>query len=288
MVSSPCISVCDMDDANGYCRGCMRTLEEIATWPKMNDEQQQKVIHMLTTRRTGHEGFTLLESMIVLTILALAVGMITVGANVVESGRLRRQVNQLELIESGIQNFRIKYNCYPGDCNDPSVISGYTYSGNGNGFLEPIWSSDENKGFWVHLYASKMIIDKLSAHPVLAGMQVPYSTINPKAVLNAYGDLNYSQNVIEFGTGTVDGAMTMERIKYIDSKVDNGLPDSGSIRASGYGTAATTIYVAAPTFPLSTANKNGAAPSTQCVVGGIYNIDAALDNCNMVYVSETR
>ncbi len=31
-VTSPCMSVCHMDDATGLCVGCMRTLDEIAKW----------------------------------------------------------------------------------------------------------------------------------------------------------------------------------------------------------------------------------------------------------------
>ncbi len=31
-VSSPCMSVCQMDEASGLCVGCLRTLDEIAQW----------------------------------------------------------------------------------------------------------------------------------------------------------------------------------------------------------------------------------------------------------------
>ena len=31
-VPSPCMSVCQMDAATGWCEGCLRTLEEIGQW----------------------------------------------------------------------------------------------------------------------------------------------------------------------------------------------------------------------------------------------------------------
>jgi predicted Fe-S protein YdhL (DUF1289 family) len=31
-VPSPCMSVCQMDEATGWCQGCLRTLAEIAAW----------------------------------------------------------------------------------------------------------------------------------------------------------------------------------------------------------------------------------------------------------------
>ena len=31
-VASPCVNVCRMSDASGYCEGCRRSLDEIARW----------------------------------------------------------------------------------------------------------------------------------------------------------------------------------------------------------------------------------------------------------------
>lgn len=38
---SPCIGVCKMD-ASGLCRGCRRTLAEIARWGAMNDGERRR------------------------------------------------------------------------------------------------------------------------------------------------------------------------------------------------------------------------------------------------------
>jgi len=35
-VASPCMSVCQMDEATGLCVGCLRTLDEIAQWGNAN------------------------------------------------------------------------------------------------------------------------------------------------------------------------------------------------------------------------------------------------------------
>ena len=39
-VASPCTKVCTMDPASGLCIGCLRTLEEIACWGAMADEER--------------------------------------------------------------------------------------------------------------------------------------------------------------------------------------------------------------------------------------------------------
>ncbi len=36
-VPSPCVSVCQMDDATGWCQGCLRTLDEIGQWGNADD-----------------------------------------------------------------------------------------------------------------------------------------------------------------------------------------------------------------------------------------------------------
>lgn len=50
-VRSPCISVCEMDSRSGYCRGCLRTLDEIASWSVLDAEQKKAVLALLPSRR---------------------------------------------------------------------------------------------------------------------------------------------------------------------------------------------------------------------------------------------
>lgn len=50
-VPSPCISICKMDSRSGWCEGCLRTLDEIAGWSVMDDEQKRRVWKLLPQRR---------------------------------------------------------------------------------------------------------------------------------------------------------------------------------------------------------------------------------------------
>jgi len=47
---SPCIKVCVLDGA-GRCKGCLRTLQEIAAWTSLSAEAQWSVIRALEDRR---------------------------------------------------------------------------------------------------------------------------------------------------------------------------------------------------------------------------------------------
>ena len=49
-VPSPCISVCRMDAATGWCEGCWRTLDEIAAWGLASDAEKRGVWQELVKR----------------------------------------------------------------------------------------------------------------------------------------------------------------------------------------------------------------------------------------------
>jgi hypothetical protein len=51
-MKSPCNKVCVMDAQSGYCRGCGRTLDEIARWSEMSDAEREAVLAALPERRS--------------------------------------------------------------------------------------------------------------------------------------------------------------------------------------------------------------------------------------------
>jgi predicted Fe-S protein YdhL (DUF1289 family) len=52
-VPSPCIGVCRMDPATGWCAGCLRTLDEIAAWATLDDPARRCVWRLLAERRAA-------------------------------------------------------------------------------------------------------------------------------------------------------------------------------------------------------------------------------------------
>lgn len=50
-VKSPCINVCRMDAATGWCEGCLRTIDEIAAWGALDERLQREVLALLPERR---------------------------------------------------------------------------------------------------------------------------------------------------------------------------------------------------------------------------------------------
>ena len=49
-VPSPCLSVCRMYPATDFCEGCMRTIDEIAAWGRMGDDEKRSVWKLIGIR----------------------------------------------------------------------------------------------------------------------------------------------------------------------------------------------------------------------------------------------
>ncbi|MEO8079940.1 MAG: DUF1289 domain-containing protein [Caldimonas sp.] len=51
LVPSPCVDVCTIDPESGWCRGCLRTLDEIAAWGGLDDPGRRAIWKRLPERR---------------------------------------------------------------------------------------------------------------------------------------------------------------------------------------------------------------------------------------------
>lgn len=57
-VPSPCISFCRMDPANRFCQGCLRSLDEIATWSTLGDPARRETWRRIAQRIPTPQGTT--------------------------------------------------------------------------------------------------------------------------------------------------------------------------------------------------------------------------------------
>ena len=54
-VPSPCINVCRMDAATGWCEGCLRTIDEIVAWGSFDNVAKRAVLKRLPARRAERD-----------------------------------------------------------------------------------------------------------------------------------------------------------------------------------------------------------------------------------------
>lgn len=53
--SSPCKSICAIDETGAYCIGCMRTKEEIFSWMTFTQEERDRIMEEVKTRKSTEE-----------------------------------------------------------------------------------------------------------------------------------------------------------------------------------------------------------------------------------------
>ena len=52
-IPSPCINVCSMDEAAGYCAGCFRTIPEITEWSRATEARKQAILDVIVERQAA-------------------------------------------------------------------------------------------------------------------------------------------------------------------------------------------------------------------------------------------
>lgn len=210
------------------------------------------------------KGFSLLEMAIVITIIALILGGILIGRNLVRSAELKAIVSEANEMKSAIRSFKSKYGWLPGDfidayrfwpsagCTDDTVTTVDTgCNGDGNG--EIYWSSWYQEGLrgWQHLALAGMIqgaYDGTRAPVAQAANRCVIGTTIPRAAgtnagweyldLRNHAGLGITAKGTAIALGFPDnlcvgaGVLTPEEAQSLDSKVDDGLPLTGKFMAN--------------------------------------------------------
>ncbi len=52
-IPSPCIAVCQIDDATDCCIGCLRSIDEIREWPIMTAEEKTQTLGRIEQRKAA-------------------------------------------------------------------------------------------------------------------------------------------------------------------------------------------------------------------------------------------
>lgn len=50
-INSPCRGACEIDENTNLCKHCLRTIDEIQSWPYFNDNDKREVYKLIEKRK---------------------------------------------------------------------------------------------------------------------------------------------------------------------------------------------------------------------------------------------
>ncbi len=197
-------------------------------------------------------GFTLVEIAIVLVIIGLLLGGVLKGQEIINNARARNIENEFNSIKAAIYTYQDRYRAFPGDdkkadrFTDIATCPASNLCGDSNGKIAGAYDSttanDESRLFWLHLRNAGLIAgatdDQDQPNNVFGGL-IGISTTLSGAGVTISG--------VYIGFSNIPGKIAV----IIESRLDDGKPNSGSIQAhKNDGTTASGNYAEGELYQL--------------------------------------
>ena len=210
--------------------------------------------------RSKQSGFTLVEIAIVLVIIGLLLGGVLKGQELINSAKVKNLAQDFRNVPLFIYGYQDKFKALPGDDGqvvahlgasaDPGSTGGQTL---GNGVIEGAWDSvtktDESYLFWQHVRLAG-----LAAGPTNKD-DTNYAPRNADSGIIGITTNNNTTPYITGMRGTYlvcSGSVLGKYAKQLDSTIDDGCPNTGSLRAVlGAPVGTTTANVSVGLVPIA-------------------------------------
>lgn len=216
----------------------------------------------------SRRGFTLIELSMVLVIIGLLAGGIFVGRDLIQAAEIRATVSQLNQFNTAVHTFELKFNALPGDILPSNAAAfGFTVSQCGVcTFNDGLIDYGKPYLFWQHLSQAQLIpglsglasngvtldLNGLPTGQILLASDVqqflPPAKLGRSIIFNAGGPSvtwpagNDFQLIGFQSLGTANDfpasiQLTSGEAYAIDSKMDDGMPNTGAVQGFGIGGA---------------------------------------------------
>jgi prepilin-type N-terminal cleavage/methylation domain-containing protein len=205
------------------------------------------------------KGFTLVEIAIVLVIIGLLLGGILKGQEMITQAKIKNVIADFSGISAAYHGYQDRYRAIPGDDKGASRWTGISAVGDGDGHLTGLYNSstagDESRLWWEDLRRAGFITGTGNGQPLNAvsgmiGVQTGDGAATPGRVLN-------SATADGFAGIIICSANLPDKIAIaLDSQMDDGVPNAGTVRAQIQAALNPVIGATADTAYAETGNNS--------------------------------
>jgi len=171
----------------------------------------------------GQKGFTLVEIAIVMVIIGLLTGGIIQGRIMIQNAKVKRLVSDVEGMKAAVFAYQDRFGMLPGDENDVNTPIGDSVNGDNDGYFDEADGSEIADLRSAELLAGTANDSTLPKNSFGGNLWVDYANIQ--------GAANY----------VVMSNIPAEVSQELDTKYDDGVYSTGSIRGSAAYTAGTVV-----------------------------------------------
>lgn len=184
-------------------------------------------------KELNQKGFTLVELAIVMVIIGLLIGAVLKGQAMIEDAKTKRAINDIQGISAAFYSYYDRYNALPGDDTAATALWPLVAAGDGSGFIggTAIPPTGESLEAWQALRYAGL----LSGDPVATTAPgTPYAGSYGLDSLNYGGTTGWRNRIV---VPNLNGSVA----RIIDTKFDDGVFSTGTVRGSAAYTGGTVI-----------------------------------------------
>lgn len=204
-------------------------------------------------------GFTLVELAIVLVIIGLVLAAVLKGQEMINNSKVKSVVNDLKGVASAYYAYQDRYKAIPGD--DAAAANHFTDGKNGGGDglisgvfdakVSPLTAATESQNFWQHTRLAGFTTGSATATTAVPPNNSVGGILGIQSDVSAAGAATYGMT----GAVTCASNVPWKIAQGVDTLIDDGNSDTGTVRA---GAAGVTATVAAVSGAYGTAAASGA------------------------------
>lgn len=187
--------------------------------------------------KRAQTGFTLVEIAIVLVIIGLLLGGVLKGQELIENAKVKNAINDINAVKTAYYSYQDRYKRLPGDDGNLAALqarggtwANVTQGGNNNGVIavtaaQTFNGGGENDNFFQHLRAAGFLTGDAKVDGAAA---LPRNSFGGLIGITNDAVLGYNQATLMVCLGNVPGKAAAA----IDSQIDDGVANTGSVRAT--------------------------------------------------------